>query len=81
VLTCVDTTQLDGAYSGREYDAALLAELPDGVDPCGERGEFHTLSHGGPLFARDLSLRRSESVLRDDRFRYTDFLLEGVPPG
>ena len=80
VLTCVDTTQLDGAFSGRQYDAALLDELPDGVDPCGERGEFHTLSHGGPLFARDLPLRRGASVLRDDRFRYTDFVLEGAPP-
>ncbi len=76
VLTCVDTTQLNGSFSGREYDAALLDELPAGVDPCGERGEFHTLSHGGPLFARDLSLIRGESLLREGRFRYTDFLLD-----
>ncbi|MGN6312721.1 MAG: ATP-binding protein [Rhodanobacteraceae bacterium] len=75
VLTCVDTTQLDGAFSGRDYDAALLDDLPESVDPCGERGEFHTLSYGGPMFTRDLELRRGESVLREARFQYTDFLL------
>ncbi|HEY3521693.1 MAG TPA: ATP-binding protein [Rhodanobacteraceae bacterium] len=76
VLTCVDTTQLDGAYSGREYDGELLGGLPQSVDPCGERGEFHTLSHGGPMFTHALRLRRGESVLRDDRFQYTDFMLQ-----
>ena len=79
VLTCVDTTQLDGAFSGHEYGAALLNELPRAVDPCGERGEFHTLSYGGPLFARDLPLKQGQSVLREGRFRYTDFLLERMP--
>lgn len=75
VLTCVDTTQLDASFSGREYDAALLDDLPAGIDPCGERGEFHTLSYAGPLFASLLQLRRGESVLREERFQYTDFLL------
>ena len=76
VLTCVDATQLDGAFSGRDYDTALLDGLPESVDPCGERGEFHTLSYGGPMFSRDLSLAPGESVLREGRFQYTDFLLE-----
>ena len=75
LLTCVDTTQLDGSFSGRDYDAALLDDLPQTVDPCGERGEFHTLSYGGPLFAHELELRRGESLLREARFRYTDFQL------
>ena len=75
VLTCVDTTQLDGRFSGRDYDDALLDELPAGVDPCGERGEFHTLTCAGPLFAQPLSLQRGGSVLRDARFRFTDFTL------
>ena len=76
VLTCVDTTQLDARFSGRDYDAALLDELPVTVDPCGEHGEFHTLSCTGPLFAQPLPLQRGESVLRDGRFQYTDFLLD-----
>lgn len=75
VLTCVDTTQFDARFSGREYDATLLDELPAGVDPCGENGEFHTLSYSGPLFTQALKLRRGESVLRDERFQYTDFVL------
>ncbi len=74
-LCCVDTTQLDARFCGRDYDAALLAELPADVDPCGERGEFHTLSYAGPLFATPLALTRGESVLRDARFQFTDFLL------
>ena len=76
VLCCVDTRQLAAGHGGRLYDGALLDSLPAGVDPCGERGEFHTLSFGGPLFARDLSLRRGESVVRDERFHFTDFLLD-----
>jgi uncharacterized protein (TIGR00290 family) len=73
VLTCVDTTQLDAGFVGREFDAALLAELPSGVDPCGERGEFHTLVYAGPGFAAPLRLARGETVLRDQRFAYCDF--------
>lgn len=73
---CVDTTQLDAAFSGRAYDATFVHELPAGADPCGEHGEFHTLSHAGPPFAHPLALRVGESVLRDDRFQYTDFLLD-----
>ncbi|HEX7326107.1 MAG TPA: ATP-binding protein [Rhodanobacteraceae bacterium] len=75
VITCVDTTQLDASFSGRDFDAALLADLPPTVDPCGERGEFHTLSYAGPPFTRPIDLRRGESVLRDGRFQYTDFSL------
>ena len=76
VLTCVDTTQLDARFSGREYDNSLLDQLPAGVDPCGENGEFHTLSYAGPLFTQPLKLKRGGSLLRDDRFQYTDFVLE-----
>lgn len=75
VLTCVDTTQLDARFSGASFDAALLDALPAGVDPCGERGEFHTLSFDGPLFARPLAIARGDRVLRDQRFAYTDFTL------
>ncbi|MET0935401.1 MAG: ATP-binding protein [Luteibacter sp.] len=75
-LCCVDTTQLDAGFCGRDYDATLLDALPQGVDPCGENGEFHTLSIGGPWFTRDVRVRRGESVLRDGRFQYVDFLLD-----
>jgi uncharacterized protein (TIGR00290 family) len=75
-LCCVDTTQLDAGFCGRDFDNALLDALPAGVDPCGENGEFHTLSYGGPLFDYDMRILRGESVLRDERFQYIDFLLD-----
>ena len=76
MLCCVDTQQLEASFCGRAFDGALLDALPAGVDPCGERGEFHTLSFGGPLFRTSLALRKGESVLRDERFQFTDFLLD-----
>jgi uncharacterized protein (TIGR00290 family) len=79
-LCCVDTSQLKAEYCGRSFDAALLDDLPAGVDPCGERGEFHTLSYAGPLFRQPLKLRLGESVLRDERFQFTDFLLDSSAP-
>jgi uncharacterized protein (TIGR00290 family) len=72
-LCVVDTQQLDASFSGRAFDASLLADLPASCDPCGENGEFHTLVHAGPMFAHSLSIERGESVLRDERFAYTDF--------
>ena len=65
ILTCVDPKQLPEAFVGRLYDAALLAELPDGVDPCGERGEFHTFCFAGPMFASEIAMRTGETVSRD----------------
>ncbi len=74
VLTCVDTTQLDASFAGRSYDAALLASLPPSVDPCGERGEFHTCVLAGPIFHAPISVTLGERVLRDERFQYCDLL-------
>jgi len=51
-LTCVDPRLLNPSFAGRTFDAALLADLPAGVDPCGERGEFHTFAFAGPMFSR-----------------------------
>jgi uncharacterized protein (TIGR00290 family) len=76
-LCCVDTTQLDAGFAGRDFDATLLRDLPARVDPCGENGEFHTCVHAGPMFAAPLRLARGETVLRDDRFAYTDYELAG----
>jgi uncharacterized protein (TIGR00290 family) len=65
VLTCVDPAQLPAHFAGRAFDEALLAELPAGADPCGERGEFHTFCWDGPMFAAPLALRAGEVVTRD----------------
>ena len=72
VLTCVDTQKLDRSFSGRDYDAALLADLPKSVDPCGENGEFHSCVTAGPIFARPIAFTRGEVVLRDNRFCFCD---------
>lgn len=72
-LCCVDTQQLDSGFAGRDFDAALLGTLPAGVDPCGENGEFHTCVHAGPMFSHPLAIECGETVLRDQRFAYTDF--------
>jgi diphthamide synthase (EF-2-diphthine--ammonia ligase) len=64
-LTCVDTRVLDASLAGREFDAALLAELPPAVDPCGENGEFHSCVYDGPMFTRALSLENGETVTRE----------------
>jgi uncharacterized protein (TIGR00290 family) len=75
-LSCVDTTQAPAELAGRRFDRALLAELPESVDPCGERGEFHSCVVAGPPFREALSVRVGERVLRDGRFEYCDLLLE-----
>ncbi len=65
IVTCVDPTQAPPAIAGRFYDAQLLRELPKGVDPCGENGEFHTFVVDGPGFAFPLEVRVGEVVERD----------------
>ena len=76
-LVCVDTTQLAASFAGRTFDAALLAELPPEVDPCGERGEFHTFVSAGPIFRHPIAVTPGEVVLREERFAYCDLLPAG----
>ena len=75
-LVCVDTTQLDGSFAHRVFDDSLLAELPSTVDPCGERGEFHTFVSDGPGYDGPVEFTIGDTVLRDERFSYCDL----VPP-
>lgn len=74
-LVCVDTAQLDGAFAGRSFDGAFLADLPASVDPCGEKGEFHTFVSDGPVFAEPVTYKTGEKVLRGP-FAYCDLLPE-----
>src|SRR5262245_22253292 len=73
VLSCVDPAQLAADFVGRDYDEALLAELPPTVDPCGERGEFHTFCWAGPMFSSAIPVRPGEKVTRDG-FCFADLL-------
>jgi uncharacterized protein (TIGR00290 family) len=74
VLVCVDAEQLAAEFAGREFDAALLRDLPLAVDPCGENGEFHTFVYAGPGFRQDVRHERGAVVLRDQRFVYCDLM-------
>jgi uncharacterized protein (TIGR00290 family) len=67
-LTCVDGEKLGRAFAGRPVDAELIRDLPDGVDPCGENGEFHSYVYDGPIFRRPVNLCIGEIVLRDVRY-------------
>jgi uncharacterized protein (TIGR00290 family) len=73
-LVCVDTTLLDARFAGRPLDAELLRELPPSVDPCGERGEFHTFVANGPGFEQRVAYEVGDVVMREGRFAYCDLV-------
>jgi len=73
-ISCVDTEKLPASFAGREFDADLLRDFPPGIDPCAERGEFHTCVYAGPMFKSPLPLQTGEIVTRD-RFVFADFVV------
>ena len=72
-LTCVDPAKLDPSFAGREFDTALLRDLPDGIDPCGENGEFHSFVYAAPVFSSAIAVEAGEVVTRDN-FVFADVL-------
>jgi uncharacterized protein (TIGR00290 family) len=74
-LTCVDPSKLEKSFAGRDFNQALLADLPPGIDPCGENGEFHTFVHDAPVFSRPIQVRSGDVVERDG-FVFADVLPE-----
>jgi uncharacterized protein (TIGR00290 family) len=64
-LTCVDPRVLDARFAGREFDTAFLDELPPSIDPCGERGEFHSFAYAGPMFSKPVDVTSGDIVERD----------------
>jgi uncharacterized protein (TIGR00290 family) len=79
ILVCVDPARLSEEFAGRDFFEVFLAGLPSEVDPCGERGEFHTFARAGPMFRREIVVRRGEVVQRDG-LAYAD-LIENLEPG
>jgi uncharacterized protein (TIGR00290 family) len=73
VLVCVDPKQLPPIFAGRTFDDGLLADLPPGVDACGENGEFHTFCFAGPMFREPIRVHTGATVERDG-FVFTDLL-------
>lgn len=76
IITCLDSKVLPRHFAGRRFDARLLEELPAGVDPCGERGEFHTCVTAGPMFAAPVRVEVGETVKRDGHL-FSDVCLAG----
>ncbi|HXO72248.1 MAG TPA: ATP-binding protein [Bradyrhizobium sp.] len=74
-IATVDLKKLPADFAGRKFDAQLLADLPDGVDPCGENGEFHSCVVAGPIFSRRLAVRPGERVERDG-YAYCDLVMK-----
>ena len=82
IAVCVDPTKLDARFAGRELDTSFFRDLPPGVDPCGENGEFHTFVFDGPIFRHPIPVRAGDVVERDG-FVFCDLLGcgdTGLPP-
>jgi len=77
VVVCVDSTLLDPSFLGRDIDLRFLGSLPEGVDPAGENGEFHSFVYDGPIFSRSVPFKKGEVVVRDNRFYYCDLVPAG----
>lgn len=73
-ITCVNPVVLDRRFAGRDFDAALLTELPATVDPCGERGEFHSFAYAGPMFRQPIPIQ-SGAVVEREGFVFADLSL------
>jgi len=74
IITVTDGNVLGKEFSGREYDRKFLADLPAGVDPCGENGEFHSFVYNGPIFAKPVKFTKGEVVFKENRFWYSDLV-------
>jgi uncharacterized protein (TIGR00290 family) len=77
-ITCLNPKILDRRFAGREFDANLLADLPPDVDPCGERGEFHTCAYDGPMFSHRVEIETGITVERDDLTNQSPINLQSI---
>jgi uncharacterized protein (TIGR00290 family) len=78
-IVCLDPQKLPASFAGRDLDSQLINEFPPAIDPCGEKGEFHTFVHDGPMFARAIPIENGEVVTRDG-FVFADLTLH-APAG
>jgi uncharacterized protein (TIGR00290 family) len=72
-LTCVDTAKLNSKFAGRDFDETFLSSLPDGIDPCGENGEFHSFVYAGPMMNSAIPVTTGK-ILTQDGFRFVDLI-------
>jgi uncharacterized protein (TIGR00290 family) len=74
LLACVDTHAIDASFTGREIDKALLRDLPEHADPCGEYGEYHSFVYAGPIFKQAIACKAGAVTMRTPRFSYCDIV-------
>ena len=74
IITCIDSKFLDKKFVGREFDKTFLSELPTDVDPCGEKGEFHSFVYAGPIFEKEIPFKKGRIVKRNNRFFFCDLI-------
>lgn len=74
IIACVDSKYLGREFCGREFDEEFISDLPKGVDPCGENGEFHTFVYDGPIFKKKINFKKGKVVLREKRFYFCDLI-------
>jgi len=75
IITCIDPKFLPADFAGHEYDNAFLEQIPDAIDPCGEKGEFHSFAYDGPMFKDKVNILKGKTVTREG-FVFTDVLPE-----
>lgn len=78
-ITCVDSSKVDRSFVGRDFNAEFVRDLPRGVDPCGENGEFHTFVYDAPVFANPIEVRTGQIVDRDG-FVFADMVSDALNP-
>lgn len=74
IITCIDSNVLNKKFAGRIFDRKFLCELPSGIDPCGENGEFHSFVHDGPIFREEILFTIGDILLRNNRFYFCDLI-------
>lgn len=74
IITCIDSKILPKKFVGREFDERFLSQLPAGVDPCGENGEFHSFVYAGPIFKKKIDFSIGTVVLRENRYYFCDLV-------
>ena len=79
IITCVDGNSLGKKFVGMEFNEKFLSQLPSGVDPCGENGEFHSFVCNGPLFKKPIPYEKGIVVTRENRFHYCDLNPARIP--
>ncbi|MGB0238471.1 MAG: ATP-binding protein [Cycloclasticus sp.] len=75
-ITCIDPNKLSANFAGREFNQQFLDDLPGGIDPCGENGEFHSFTYAGPMFKKPINISTGDVVEREG-FIFADLQPEG----